>query len=686
MTSRRATAGSYTTPGVYYERVDASGAAIGAVRTDVAGFVGIAQRGPLDVPVPIESYRQFQAHFGDVTGSGYLAYTVRAFFENGGRRCWVVRVASRDPLAGAQSAAVVLRRAAGLPDVWRVSASSPGTWGNGLVIQVRETHNAQTSADLSRSLPTCTKVASTSGFARGTLVRLTQPPPLPPVYKVVNDVDAAQRRLIWTSDRVERMLPYDAPLVSLDATQPVVLESVEYTIAITSGGIPVAVHDGLTLIPEHAAYGPRLLAPETAPLDRKAEQAASVAPFWIAIDELRDAYGADPGAPRPSRVVVTESDLASGLTDTLTGGRDGLRFLAPTDFTGEEWAPEDSDEIKAAGRRGFRALGEIDEIAIVAVPDILIHPIAPPRLAPLPPCIPNPCLPHVSVPVAAPVPPSPIELPPVFDEDDVYRVQADLVQHCEARRDRFALLDPPFNAARDATLGVAGIRGWRQRFDSSMAALYYPWIRVVDPLRLSRSPTRAIPPSGHIAGQIARTDLAIGVHKAPANAVLDWAHDVSFALGEEPHGILNEIGVNVVRPLPGRGLRILGARTVSSDPSWRYVPVRRLMLMVMKAIDHATQWVVFEPNDAGTRERVRLSLTVYLATLWQRGQLAGNSIEQAFFVKCDLANNTDDDRAEGRLIADVGIAPAIPFEFVVVRVWRARNELEITEMPNGGTR
>jgi phage tail sheath protein FI len=106
------------------------------------------------------------------------------------------------------------------------------------------------------------------------------------------------------------------------------------------------------------------------------------------------------------------------------------------------------------------------------------------------------------------------------------------------------------------------------------------------------------------------------------------------------------------------------------------------MLMVMKAIDYATQWVVFEPNDVGTRERVRLSLTVYLATLWERGQLAGGSIEEAFFVKCDQENNTEDDRANGRLIVDVGIAPAIPFEFIVVRVWRARNELEITESPN----
>src|SRR6476659_7374809 len=120
MTTGRTSAASYTTPGVYYERVDASGAAIAAVRTDVAGFVGIAERGPVDVPVPVESYRQFQAHFGDVIGSGYLAYTVRAFFENGGRRGWVVRVASRDPLAGAESASVVLRRSAASADVWRV--------------------------------------------------------------------------------------------------------------------------------------------------------------------------------------------------------------------------------------------------------------------------------------------------------------------------------------------------------------------------------------------------------------------------------------------------------------------------------------------------------------------------------------------------------------------------------------
>jgi len=678
---------SYTTPGVYYETVDASGAAISAVRTDVAGFVGIAERGPVDVPVPVESWRQFQAHFGDVIGSGYLAYIVRGFFENGGRRCWVVRVASRDPLSGVESASVVLRQAAVTADVWRVRASSPGTWGNALTIQLRETHRAQTTALLAGSTPTYTAVTSTSGFARGTLVRLVQPPPAAPIYKVVNDVDPVERRLLWTTDRAERRLSYDAPVTGLDPAQPVMAESVEYTIAVTERGIPVAVHEGLTLIPEHLAYGPRVLAGMMAPLDREAERGTPAAPYRIAIDELRERFGSDPLMPRPALVVVGPNDLPASGTMTLEGGRDGLRLLAATDFTGDEWAPEDSDEIKAARRRGFRALGEVDEIALVAVPDILIHPIAPPQIAPLPPCVPNPCLPHASTPTAVPAPRAPIELPPVFDEEDVYRVHADLVQHCEAKRDRFALLDPPFDAAHDVALGVAGIRSWRQRFDSKMGALYHPWVRVVDPLRGTRTPTRDVPPSGHVAGQIARTDLSVGVHKAPANDVLEWAQDVTFTLDDEHHGVLNELGVNVIRALPGRGLRIMGARTVSSDPSWRYVPVRRLVLMVMKAIDIATQWAVFEPNDAATRERLRLSLTVYLATLWEQGQLAGASIEEAFFVKCDLENNTEDDRAEGRLVADVGIAPAIPFEFVVVRVWRARNELEIAEATfAGGTR
>ncbi|MCC7052814.1 MAG: phage tail sheath subtilisin-like domain-containing protein [Gemmatimonadaceae bacterium] len=670
---------TYTTPGVYYETVDVTDSRVASVRTDVAGFVGIAERGPVDTPVPLESWRQFRAHFGDVTGSGYLAYTVRAFFENGGARCWVVRVASRDPLSGVEPAAVTLTSPVGALPVWRVRASSPGAWGNALAIQVTVTHRAQTTGSPIGATPTATAVASTSGFERGTLVRLSQSALAAPVYRVVNRVDAVERQLHWVADHPSRRLPYDAALSGLDATLPVLIESVELTVVVSEGGTVVAVHEALSLVPEHPAYGPRRLSPPREALAAGAARSTAVAPFRIAIDELREAYGADPLVPRPLVRAVTASDLLEASRVTLTGGRDGLRLLTAGDFTGGDWAPDDSDMVQAARRRGFRALARVDEVAMLAVPDIHIHPIAPPQFAPLPPCVPDPCAIGATPPAPEPPPPVVHEIPPVFSEADVFRVQADLVGHCEVMRDRVALLDPPFDAAHGTTLGVAAIRSWRQRFDSNMAALHHPWVRVVDPLRLRREPTRAIPPSGHVAGQVARTDRAVGVHKAPANEPLAWAQDLTAAIDEESHGLLNTLGINVLRALPGRGIRILGARTVSSDPSWRFLPVRRLVLMVMKALDLASQWAVFEPNDTGTRERLRMSILIYLATLWQQGQLAGASMEEAFFVRCDETNNSAADVANGRLHVDIGIAPAIPFEFVVVRVWRSRNELELAE-------
>src|SRR5580704_14505335 len=179
---------TYLTPGVYYERVDAVATAITAIRTDVAGFVGLAPRGPLDTAVPVQSWRQFQAHFGGFTGSAFLAYAVRAFFENGGQRCWVVRVASNDPDGGALAAGVELESPA-LHSIWNVSASSPGVWGNLLTISLRETHLVQTLGWIDKNHPERMAVASTTGFARGTLVRLTQHGK-PSALRVVAAIDA----------------------------------------------------------------------------------------------------------------------------------------------------------------------------------------------------------------------------------------------------------------------------------------------------------------------------------------------------------------------------------------------------------------------------------------------------------------------------------------------------------------
>jgi phage tail sheath protein FI len=231
-------------------------------------------------------------------------------------------------------------------------------------------------------------------------------------------------------------------------------------------------------------------------------------------------------------------------------------------------------------------------------------------------------------------------------------------------------------------LGVGAARSWRGRFDSKYAAFYYPWLRVVDPLRATVSLTRDIPPSGHVAGQYAHSDIEVGVHKAPANAALAWIQDVTVSINDAVHGVLNPSGINAIRPLPGRGIRIFGARTVSSDPDWRFVNVRRLLMMIEKAIDVSIQWAVFEPNSGLTRAKLRLALTSFLLTLWQKGALMGRAADEAFFVKCDETNNPARERDNGRLLAEVGVAASQPFEFVILRVFRTNNEFEITEAPS----
>ena len=239
----------YETPGVYYERIDAAGPAISPIRTDITGFVGIAERGPLHRPVPIQSWRQFQSWFGGFTGSGYLAYAVRAFCENGGRRCWVIRVSS-------EAAAVAHTRivtADPVPNVprWVIEASSPGVWGNDLDVELRETSLAQTISDPMHSLPECTVVGSLAGFGRATLVRLVQEGVANPAYKVVSDVDARGHKLLWIHPNWEARLPYDSPLIGFNLDLPILIESIEYTLIVRELERLKRVYDRLSRIPEH---------------------------------------------------------------------------------------------------------------------------------------------------------------------------------------------------------------------------------------------------------------------------------------------------------------------------------------------------------------------------------------------------------------------------------------------------
>ncbi len=244
-------------------------------------------------------------------------------------------------------------------------------------------------------------------------------------------------------------------------------------------------------------------------------------------------------------------------------------------------------------------------------------------------------------------------------------VQIALVNHCEGQANRMAILDPPpgLNAQqmRDWRVDVAG-------YDSMFAAMYYPWIRVANPAGTNGDRIISVPPSGHMAGVWARTDETRGVWKAPANEVVRGALDVDLTLTKAEQGILNPIGVNCIRPFGARGIRVWGARTMSSNTSWTYLNVRRLFNMVETTIMDGTQWVVFEPNDLSLWQRVKRTLNAYLRGLWREGALFGATPAEAFYVKCDAENNPPESIDMGRLIIEVGLAPVKPAEFVIFRV------------------
>jgi phage tail sheath protein FI len=298
----------------------------------------------------------------------------------------------------------------------------------------------------------------------------------------------------------------------------------------------------------------------------------------------------------------------------LADGADSIELLSVDDFVGED---------KGKGNRtGIQAFEDIDEISICLVP-----------------CIWSPV------------------------------VHAGLIQHCEALKDRFAILDPKDN------LSIEQIREFREPYDTKYAALYYPWVEVRDPLAKRNV---EVAPSAHLAGVYARVDVERGVHKAPANEVVRGITKIAQEVTKREHDMLNPKNINVLRFFPGRGNRVWGARVITSDAAWKYINVRRLFIFVEESIDEGTQWVVFEPNDEPLWARVRATITNFLSSVWRSGALQGAKPDEAFFVKCDRTTMTQDDIDNGRLICVIGIAPVKPAEFVIFRIQQKTLENKVS--------
>ena len=310
--------------------------------------------------------------------------------------------------------------------------------------------------------------------------------------------------------------------------------------------------------------------------------------------------------PEPATVTLTAPPSAS---------------VAPSRITTDDYVGDVSD------RTGFSGLEAVDDITMIAVPDLMSAYQA-----------------------------------GAIDLDAVMGVQLKMIEHCELMGDRVAILDPPPGYAPQQ---VAEWRQVKAGYDSKYASLYYPWFTVLDPLT---GKFRAVPPSGHVAGVWARNDDTRGVHKAPANEVIRGAMKPEVQLTRGEHDLLNPMGVNCIRAFPGRGTRIWGARTLSSEAEWRYLNVRRLFNYLEESIMAGTQWVVFEPNDDALWARIRRTISAFLVNEWRKGSLFGLTPDEAFFVKCDRETNPAEGIDAGQVVCEIGVAPVKPAEFVIFRL------------------
>ncbi|MEU9704471.1 phage tail sheath subtilisin-like domain-containing protein [Streptomyces sp. NPDC047981] len=334
-------------------------------------------------------------------------------------------------------------------------------------------------------------------------------------------------------------------------------------------------------------------------------------------------------AVKQSPLITLEEIKGAALARPAKGAKAALAPVRPANVPAEA-QPEISPGLyvgDTAARTGLSGLEAIDDITMVSVPDLMAA-----------------------------------YQQGVIDAEGVKAVQLELIAHCELMGDRVAILDPL------PDLNAQQVREWRQEysnFDSKYAGLYWPWVKVMNPLDKK---AEFIPPSGHVAGVWSRNDDTRGVHKAPANEIMRGVLSPALAITKGEQAILNPIGVNCLRAFPGQGVRIWGARTLSSDPEWRYLNVRRLFNYVEKSLLDGTNWVVFEPNDPYLWEGVRRTVTVFLTRVWRSGALFGRSPSEAFFVRCNEENNPPENRDAGILTIDIGIAPVKPAEFVIFRL------------------
>lgn len=506
-----------------------------------------------------------------------------------------------------------------------VQALDVGSWGNRLSVSARtEERGLADTRTLVLTAPSQFTVESLTGIEPGTLLELRNPVGGGTARVKVMRIDRSSAAVILDNPGLSAaVLAALGPLGG-----PLEVRSVEFTVtvnlrrrpdpAVPSRNAMILASEsfrGLSLDHRHSRYVQRVIGDTNGPPRLEDGRPEGESAFVRVRDRLQ---GVATEVIRPGPETLTDL-LPGGIVQparhALADGSDALATTTDATFLG-------TDNADPRLRTGLTALRNLPEISLVAIPG-----------------------------------------------QTSANLQAGIISHCENARYRFAVLD-----AADEQASLNDVRQQRQQFDTKYAALYYPWLTIPDPTpaNLANVGTFALPPSGHVMGLIARVDVERGVHKAPANEVLRGITGVQRTLQKGEHDILNPspVNINVVRDFrpDGRGIRLFGARCITSDQEHKYVNVRRLLIFLEQSIERGLQWVVFEPNSEPLWARVRQSVSNFLTDVWRAGALEGTEPGQGFFVKCDLTTMTQSDIDNGRLICVIGVAPVKPAEFVIIRI------------------
>jgi uncharacterized protein len=654
-------------PGIYH-LPDSRLHALTGVRMDVCAFVGVAPRGPVRVPivdekwrddrpcveperprqrtiaVAVENFDEYRRLFGGFEGPGLLPYSVAAFFEQGGQRAYISRIvhdfkdkidpAKSDPIENAKGVASGIIPGAGTdPLPLRLNARSEGSWGNLLRASLAFTTRP---IDFEPKEPPSLTSLTLDGAVElpaGSLLRLT--------------LTDATRVLRLVTNVVQRRRAGRAGFA---------------TDAIFSSGVPAKVEAA------EVVEGVLLIDDGDGRLERHERFGfSSLHPRWLATVLCYESQLVYPDVSWIDREVVPlDPDLLPGPWSKLfSEGKDRYAEIDSEDFFARRWTPGDDEPGD-----GVHALVHLSDLSLVVVPDLY----SPAPLSPIESVADPGSLVGAEFELCVDLPVKPAEPKPEIDlkglrldpkipseREAIIGYQKRLVDLAEVLRSFIVLLDVP------PGLTHRQILSWRARFDSAFAAAYDPWLqvsRVDDQRELIR-----VPPAAVAAGVIARQELVFGVPQGPANVLAAQVVGVDEEVSPARHDELHPQGINVY--LRERdGIRLTAARTLSRDPQWRQLSVRRLITMIARALEQQMQWAVFEPNNASLRAELRQALESYLRQLFQLGAFRGATDEEAYFVRCDETNNPPYVADAGRLIAEIGVAPSEPLEFIVLRLAR----------------